>query len=121
MPEKKSITFVSRRAPYGSHNSQLCLDMALAYSVFDQRVNYIFLDDGVYQLRKGQRADAINRKSLGGALETLPLYGIDEVLVDADSLRRRVLELSDLVLPARVVTSDEIATLLRNSDAVFSL
>ena len=121
MPEKKSITFVSRSAPYGTHNAQLCLDMALACAVFDQEVNYVFLDDGVYQLQKEQSAEIINRKTLGKALETLALYDIENVMVDAESLRSRALQVADLVIPVTVITRAELSSLLQDTDMVFNL
>lgn len=121
MAKKSPVTFISRRAPYGSHNPQLCLDMALAFSVFEQPVNYVFLDDGVYQLHANQNAEAINRKTLGNALETLELYAIDKVLVDADSLQSRGLAADDLVLPVTIVSHKDIRQLIHESGTVFNL
>lgn len=121
MPAIKSITILSRSAPYGSQNPQLCMDIALAYSVFEQHVNYVFMDDGVYQLKRGQHAEVIGRKTLGNALETLSLYGIENVFVDMESLQLRGMDAIDLVIPVTIVTRAEIGTLLRKSDSVFNL
>ncbi|MCH2355944.1 MAG: DsrE family protein, partial [Pseudomonadales bacterium] len=99
----KAITFISRRAPYGDSNAQLCLEMALACAVFGQTVSYVFLDDGVYQLLKHQDARGIDSKTLGKALETLELYGIENICVDADSLSERGIQGSDLVLEVEPV------------------
>lgn len=121
MPTKKSVIFISRNAPYGSQNPQLCLDMALAYAVFEQHVNYVFMDDGVYQLKQGQLAAEIGRKTLGNVLETLSLYGIENVFVDMESLRARGMDAIDLVIPAALVTRAEIGSLLQKSDSVFNL
>ena len=117
----KSFTFISRSPPYGSNRPQLCLDAALATAVFEQEVNYLFLDDGVFQLMRNQQGDAIQAKTLGNAIETLDLYGIDNVLVDADSLRRRDLAAEDLLLEAKVVSEDEVRELLARSDFVVNL
>lgn len=121
MSKKPSITFISRRAPYGSHNPQLCLDMALAFSVFEQSVNYVFLDDGVYQLKANQNAEAIGRKTLGNALETLELYGIENVLVDAQSLQSRGLGAEELLLPVTIVSHKQISQIIHSSRTVFNL
>jgi len=121
LPTKKSITIISRRAPYGSYNPQLCLDLALACAVFEQEVNYVFLGDGVYQLKKNQNAERINMKTLGNALETLELYGIENVLVDAASLQSRSLDTADLIMSVKTVSRNDISRLLRESDAVFNL
>ncbi len=118
---KKQFTFISRSAPYGSNRPQLCLEMALATAVFEQQVNYLFLDDGVYQLLKEQNAEGIGSKTLGNAIETLDLYGIENVLVDEESLQARNLQADDLLLPVQLVQPADIHKLLQQSDCVFNL
>jgi len=118
---KKSITFLSRSAPYGHNNSQLCLDMALASAVFEQEVNYVFIDDGVYQLLKNQDASSIQTKTLGNALETLELYGIENVCVDEESLNSRNLNSHDLLAEFKLVNKEAIQSLIQQSDNVFNL
>lgn len=121
MTDKKSITFISRAAPYGRNNSQLCLDMALACAVFEQKVNYVFFDDGVYQLVAAQNGAAIDSKTLVNALETLDLYGIENVYVDEDSLSRRKLVAQDLLANIEPVKRQTITSLIKESDCVFNL
>lgn len=118
---KKQFTFISRAAPYGGNRPQLCLDMALAASVFEQQVNYLFVGDGVYQLLKGQNAEAIHTKTLGNAMATLDLYGIDNVIVQAEALVTRGLTSEDLLLPVLVLSGSDISALIARSDAVFNL
>ncbi|MCY4358072.1 MAG: sulfurtransferase complex subunit TusC [Gammaproteobacteria bacterium] len=117
----QTFIFLSRSAPYGSHRSQLCLDAVLAAAVFEQTVHYIFLDDGVYQLLKEQDASAINRKTLGKTLQSLELYGVNQVYVDGESLNYRGLGTQDLLLPATEINAPGIRLLLRNADHVFNL
>jgi len=120
-PAKSSITFISRSAPYGHNRANLCLDMALASAVFEQDVNYVFLDDGVYQLLKGQDGAAIQSKTLGNALETLALYGIESVYADQQSLKGRSIDSSDLLPGMQLIDSDAVSKLIENSDTVFNL
>ena len=120
-PAKSSITFISRSAPYGHNRANLCLDMALASAVFEQDVNYVFLDDGVYQLLKGQDGSAIQSKTLGNALETLALYGIESVYADQQSLKGRSIDSSDLLPGMQLIDSDAVSKLIENSDTVFNL
>lgn len=121
MTIRKTITFVSRSAPYGCNKPQLCLEMALACAVFDQQVNYVFLDDGVYQLIKNQQAGTIGQKTLGNTLEALALYDIERAIVDSESLSSRALEVNDLAIPVALATRPQIAALLHESDSVFTL
>lgn len=117
----KTITIISRAAPYGQNQPQLCLDMALASAVFDQRVNYIFLEDGVLQLLSSQNAESINSKTIGNALETLGLYGIENIFVDEDSLTQRNLHQSDLIMDVKIVPRSTISELVDQSNTVFNL
>lgn len=117
----RTFTFISCCPPYGGNRPQLCLEAALAGAVFEQQVNYVFMDDGVFQLCPGQDADRIGGKALGKIMETLSLYGIEKVLVDAASLRSRGLDAEGLVLPVRPVDSAAIAELIEASDCVFVL
>lgn len=119
--QTQSFVFVAKTAPYGSSKPQLCLDAALATAVFEQSVSYVFTGDGVYQLLKDQNAEAIQAKTLGNAMETLDLYGIDQVYVDGDSLESRGLTGEDLVLQPQEVNATEISDIIHRSDHVFIL
>ena len=95
--------------------------MALASAVFEQDVNYVFLDDGIYQLLKGQNGTAIQSKTLGNALETLALYGIEDVYADQQSLRERSIDIADLLPGIQLIDHGEISKLIEGSDTVFNL
>lgn len=118
---KKTFTFISRTAPYGSNRPKMSLDAALATAVFEQEVNYLFIDDGVYQLMANQNGEPIQAKTLGNALETLELYGINEVCVDNDSLQARNLEPSDLAIPVTLLDVAQMRALVNRSDFVINL
>jgi tRNA 2-thiouridine synthesizing protein C len=120
-PQKQTFTFLSRVAPYGSNRPQLCLDAALAAAVFEQQVNYVFMEDGVYQLLKNQDGEAIQAKPIGNALETLDLYGIENVYVCNAALESRGLSLEDLVIEPKLASSEELKTMLSASDNVINL
>jgi tRNA 2-thiouridine synthesizing protein C len=117
----KTVSIISRQAPYGSNRAQQSLDIALAAAVFEQTVNYIFMGDGVYQLLGNQNATSIQSKTLVNALETLDLYGIESIFVDSQSLRERNLTPKDLSLKTSIASRDEIAIIVRASDSVFNL
>ncbi|MDP1930663.1 MAG: sulfurtransferase complex subunit TusC [Gammaproteobacteria bacterium] len=120
-PTRKVLTFISRKSPYGQNYAKACLDMVLSASVFDQQVNYVFMDDGVWQLRRGQEPAAIDSKNLSAAFSALSLYEVENVYVDAQSLQDRGLAAEDLVIDATPCTAGHIASLMRQSDVVFNL
>tara|TARA_B110000444_G_C18689886_1_gene523763 strand:+ start:189 stop:578 length:390 start_codon:yes stop_codon:yes gene_type:complete len=120
-PSKSRITFISRSAPYGNNRANLCLDIALASAVFEQDVSYVFLDDGVYQILKGQDGAAIKSKTLGNALETLGVYGIENVFADQQSLKKRGIDAAELLPDIQLIDSDALSKLIERSDTVFNL
>ncbi len=118
---RRRIAFISRSAPYGRNRANLCLDMALASAVFEQDVSYVFMGDGVYQLLKGQDGSAIDSKTLGNALETLSLYGIENVFAERQSLEARGIAETDLLPGLQLIESAGIADMIGRADKVFNL
>ena len=97
------------------------MDAALAAAVFEQQVNFLFMDDGVFQLIQNQNAEFISSKTIGRAAETLELYGIEQVLVDAASLQERHIAADDLSIPVKILKAKEVRQLTTNSDVVINL
>lgn len=118
---RKILTFITRQAPYGQSGAKATLDMVLSAAVFDQQVHYIFMGEGVLQLRRGQQPAAIDAKDLSAAFSALPLYDVDSIHVEAEALQARGMSEQDLVIPVKVATATEIARLINLSDAVFNL
>ena len=50
----KKIMYVNRKAPYGTIYALESLEVVLIAAAFDQDVSLVFMDDGVYQLKKGR-------------------------------------------------------------------
>lgn len=119
--KKQTFTFISRAAPYGSNRAQLCLDAAFAAAVFEQKVNYLFMGDGVYQLLADQDAEDIETKTLGRALETLDLYGIENVYALEADLKERNLSDKDLLARVEILGNDAAKSLVAKSDRVINL
>ena len=61
----KKFMFVNRKAPYGTIYALESLEVVLITAAFDQDVSLAFLDDGVYQLKKGQQTKGIEIKNVG--------------------------------------------------------
>lgn len=118
---RKTFLILSRQAPYGGYKAQQCLDIALASAVFEQDIIFAFLGDGVFQMLANQNPNAIDCKPMGSALETLQLYGIEEVYVDLSSLEASHLTPSDLVIDAKLLDSEKLIQLISQADCVFNL
>lgn len=120
MPTRKKFLFVLRHPPHGSMNAQESLDMILAAAAFDQSVSLLFLDDGVFQLKRGQYPEAIGFKQIAPIFDALELYDVEEIWVERESLQQRGLARDGLILPVRLVSRDEVADLLSSQDVLVS-
>jgi len=116
-----NFTFLARTAPYGNNRSNLLMDIALASSVFEQKSNYVFMDDAIYQLLRNQNADHIQTKTFGKAIEAIKLYGINNIYVFEKSLTERSVSLDELVLNPEIINQKQLQKLIRNSQNVISL
>jgi len=113
-----SILIVQKSAPYGSSNAKEALDIALAAGTFDQDVSILFTGDACYQLLADQKPTDIDQKNISQMLKALPIYGIDSLLVDKDSLEIRAIKQLDENLSLKLVTKREIKSLYQNAKSV---
>ena len=116
----KKFMFVNRKAPYGTVYALESLEVVLIAAAFEQDVSVVFVDDGVYQLKKGMQTKAIATKNFSPTYRALEDYDIDKLYVDADSLAARGLTAEDLVTDVKVVGSAELAELMEQQDVVLS-
>ena len=116
----KKFMFVNRKAPYGTIYALEGLEVVLISAAFDQDVSMVFIDDGVYQLVKGQNTKSIEVKNFSPAYRALEDYDINKLYAEADSLRERGLTPGDFVVPVEVLSAEEMAALMETQDVVIS-
>jgi len=92
----KKFLYVNRKAPYGTIYAQESLEVVLIGAAFDQDVSMAFLDDGVFQLTKGQDTKATGLKNFSPTFRALGDYEVTKLYVEQDSLDERGLTLDDL-------------------------
>jgi tRNA 2-thiouridine synthesizing protein C len=95
--KKKKFLYVNRRAPYGSIYALESLEVVLIGAAFEQDVSLAFIDDGVYQLMKGQDTTAIGMKNFAPTYRALGDFGVTKVFVEKESLDERGLSADDLM------------------------
>jgi tRNA 2-thiouridine synthesizing protein C len=116
----KKFMFVNRKAPYGTVYALEGLEVVLISAAFDQDVSLVFLDDGVYELVKGQDTKAIGVKNFSPTYRALEGYDIEKLYVERESLAARGLTEESLVVPVDVLSAQEIAALMAEQDVVIS-
>jgi tRNA 2-thiouridine synthesizing protein C len=112
--------FVNRKAPYGTVYALESLEVVLITATFDQDVSLAFIDDGVYELVKGQNTKAIGIKNFSPSYRALEGYDVEKLYVERESLDERGLSEDQLLVPVEVLSSAEMAALMAEQDVVLS-
>ncbi|WP_211331963.1 sulfurtransferase complex subunit TusC [Inmirania thermothiophila] len=116
----KRFMYVNRKAPYGTIYALEALEVVLIAAAFDQDVSLVFVDDGVYQLKKGQNTKGIDVKNFSPTYRALEGYDIEKLYVERESLEARGLTEEDLLVPVEVLSSEELRELMEQQDVVLS-
>lgn len=116
----KRFMYVNRKAPYGTIYALESLEVVLIGAAFDQDVSLAFLDDGVYQLTKGQDTKAVGVKNFSPTYRALEGYDIEKIYVDKESMEARGLSEDDFVVDVTVLSAPEMAALMDQQDVVLS-
>jgi tRNA 2-thiouridine synthesizing protein C len=134
MSDIKKFMYVNRRAPYGTIYAWESLEVVLIGAAFEQDVSLAFIDDGVYQLTKGQDTSGIDMKNFSPTYSALGDYEVNKIYVEKESLEERGLTLDDLQHlvwedededwaekdSIRLVSRAEMADVLAEQDVLFN-
>lgn len=116
----KRFMYINRRAPYGTIFALECLEVVLISAAFEQRVSLAFLDDGIYQLKKNQDTTAIGIKNFSNTYRALDDYDVENIYVEKESLDARGLCAEDLIIPVKVVSTQELRDIMAEQDVLIS-
>ena len=116
----KKFLYVNRRAPYGTIYAQESLEVVLIGAAFEQDVSMAFIDDGVYQLAKGQDTKALGVKNFSPTFRALEDYDVTKLYVDKGSLETRGLSADDMVVPVTIMGAQEMAEFMNSQDVILS-
>jgi tRNA 2-thiouridine synthesizing protein C len=83
-------------------------------------VSLVFLDDGVWQLKKGQQTKGIETKNFSPTYRALEGYDVEKLYVEQESLAARGLAEEDLIVDVTVLSSAELGKLMEEQDVVLS-
>ena len=119
-PKVKKFMFVNRKAPYGTIYALESLEVVLITATFDQDVSLVFIDDGVYELVKGQQTKGIGVKNFSPSYRALEGYDVEKLYVDSASLTRRGLTEADLLVPVELLDAQQMGELMAEQDVILS-
>jgi len=118
-PKIQKILIVNQSAPYSSGNAKESLDLALAAGTFEQDVSILFTGDACYQLLAMQNPKEIDSKKLSQMLKVLPIYGVENLFVDEQSLLDRNIKHIDHDLKITKISASKARELYQNATTVF--
>lgn len=116
----KKFMYVNRKAPYGTIYALESLEVVLIAAAFDQDVSLVFMDDGVYQLKKGQDTKGIGMKNFSPTYRALEGYDIEKLYVEKESMETRGLTADDMIVPVEVLSKDELTSMMEEQDVIMS-
>ncbi|BAU48510.1 sulfur oxidoreductase [Sulfurifustis variabilis] len=116
----KKFMFVNRKAPYGTIYALESLEVVLIGAAFEQDVSLAFVDDGVYQLVKGQNTKGTEMKNFSPTYRALEGYDIEKLYVEKESMDARGLTEDDLVVDVKVLSRAEMTDMMESQDVVLS-
>ncbi|MCH7943333.1 MAG: sulfurtransferase complex subunit TusC [Proteobacteria bacterium] len=128
---KKRFMFVNRRAPYGSIYALEILEMVLISAAFEQHAAIVFIDDGVFQIKKGQDTKALGMKNFSATYRVVEMEKQDaeedddvdmvwRIIVEKESMEARGLSADDLIVGVEVLGADALSALMDAQDVVLS-
>jgi tRNA 2-thiouridine synthesizing protein C len=116
----KKFMFVNRKPPHGTIYALEVLEMVLISAAFDQDVHLAFVDDGIYQIKKGQAPAEIGVKNFAPTYRALEGYDIEKLYVEAEGLAERGLTEDDLLVPVEVISRAEMGKLMGEMDVILT-
>ena len=128
---KKKFMFISTKAPYGTIYALEVLEMVMVSAAFEQHAVIAFIDDGVFQIKKGHNTKAVGMKNFS------PTYGVIEmerddaneddnidmvwrIIVEKESMEARGLSPTDLVMDVEVLDSKSLSNLIAEQQVILS-
>ena len=116
----KKFMFLNRKAPYGTIYALESLEVVLISAAFDQDVSLAFVDDGIYQIVKGQHTKGIDQKNFSPTYRALEGCDIEKLYVEKEDMEARGLTEDDLLVDVTVLSAAEMAGMMAEQDVVIS-
>lgn len=116
----KKLLYVFDSAPYSSSAGSEALEAVLIGANFEQDISLLFINNGVFQIKRDQSTKGSLMKPFFKTYSALEDFEVTNIYSHDLSLLARGLDARDLMIPASVLTSAEVAQLLNEQDKVFT-
>ena len=128
---ERNLMISVHRPPHGSIYVQEAIEVMFIMATFDMDLSIVFLDDGVFAVKKEQDTKELGIKGFSASLGALAYWDVSKVYVDEQSLKERNLSADDLVsvgededtdekLFPKALSTDELKKMMHEQDSVLS-
>lgn len=114
----KRYLFVLRKAAHSGSYLQDMLDMILTTAAFEQSVSVLLLDAAVFHLKRGQQAGGQGLKDTAATFCVLPVYEVNAIYAETESLQDYGLSCADLLLPVRELPRCALGDFMQQFDVL---
>ena len=129
--EIKKIMFTVRKSPHGTIYVYEGLEVKLIMAAYDADISVVFMDDGVFALKKDQDTSELGIKGFAATYGVFMDYEIQKVFVDRHSMEVRGMTEDDLLFigededteePVKptMIDSQEIASMMAEQHNILS-
>jgi len=116
----RKVTFLFRKAPYGSVNDVEGFRLCTALSAMEIPVNAVFIDDGVLVALRGQDPEGIGLPSMEVAYRRLTTLDV-RVCILEEALKERGFSKDELMdIEYELINREQLAELISESDFTLS-
>lgn len=109
-----------RKPPHSGTYIQEMLDIIMTVAAFDQDVSILLLDNAVFQLKKQQEPENAGLKDTAAIFKALPLYNINTIYAETESLQEKGLSVNNLVEPVITIPRNKVGEFFKQFDLVLS-
>jgi tRNA 2-thiouridine synthesizing protein C len=114
----QTVNIIITKSTFAGADFKESLDLALVCAAFEHLVNLIFTDDGVYNLLDNQQHQLLAEKDQTALLKGLNFYDIENIYVDADSLKARSITTDNLMITTGLLEPKDLNQLNLQADQV---
>ncbi|RKZ28133.1 hypothetical protein DRQ26_01720 [bacterium] len=114
----KKITILVRSCPYGMATSAEAFRGVVGLAGMDHKVKVVFVDDGIYSLKKDQHPEIIEMKDISKGYATIGDFDAENYILEED-MKERNLSPDDFAL-GNIINKDELKKIIDDSDVVMS-
>jgi tRNA 2-thiouridine synthesizing protein C len=116
----KKILFVLRKPPHSGAYAQELLDIIMTVAAFDQETSVLLLDKAVFQIKKQQNPESAGLKDTAAIFKALPLYNINAIYVESESLEEQGLTVESLDEAVQAIPRNKVPELMKQFDVLLS-